>query len=100
MEKLANEETRTSGGNENENELLVNDIITMFEKLEPPVSTECRIYKVPLYLRKLNEEAYTPQVISIGPIHHDKKRFQTMDKHKVRYFNSNSNLYAPSIFKA
>ena len=41
MEKLASIKTRTSGGNENENELLVNDIITMFEKLEPSVSTEC-----------------------------------------------------------
>ena len=76
MEKLVSMKTRTSGGNENENELLVNDIITMFEKLEPPVSTECCIYKVPYYLHKLNEEAYTPQVISIGPIHHDKKDFK------------------------
>ena len=76
MEKLVSMKTRTSGGNENENELLVNDIITMFEKLEPPVSTECCIYKVPYYLHKLNEEAYTPQVISIGSIHHDKKDFK------------------------
>uniref|UniRef100_A0A2N9G5C5 Uncharacterized protein n=1 Tax=Fagus sylvatica TaxID=28930 RepID=A0A2N9G5C5_FAGSY len=88
MEKLANEETRTSGGNENKNDPLVIDIITMLEMSEPLVSTRCRIYKVPFYLRKLNEEAYTPQVISIGPIHHDKKRFQTMEKHKVRYFKS------------
>ena len=27
------------------------------------------IYRVPYHLRKLNEEAYTPQVISIGPFH-------------------------------
>uniref|UniRef100_A0A2N9HJ49 Uncharacterized protein n=1 Tax=Fagus sylvatica TaxID=28930 RepID=A0A2N9HJ49_FAGSY len=88
MEKLANEETRTSGGNENKNDPLVIDIITMLEMSEPPILTGCHIYKVPYYLRKLNEEAYTPQVISIGPIHHDKKRFQTMEKHKVRYFKS------------
>ena len=88
MEQLANEETRTSGGNENKNEQLVNRIITMCENLEPPESTVCRIYKVPYYLRKMNEEAYTPQVISIGPIHHGKERFQTMEKHKVRYFNN------------
>ena len=85
---FASKETRTSGGNENKNDRLVNDFIIMFEKLEPPVSIECRIYKVPYYLRKENKEAYTPQVISTGPIHHDKKRFQTMEKHKVRYFKS------------
>nr|POE70171.1 upf0481 protein [Quercus suber] len=51
-------------------------------------STECRIYKVPRHLRKWNEEAYTPHVISIGPIHHGNKRFQTMEKHKVRCFES------------
>ncbi|KAM4126176.1 hypothetical protein ACB094_01G368200 [Castanea mollissima] len=53
-----------------------------------PLSTGCRIYNVPYHLRKLNEEAYTPHVISIGPIHHDKTRFQTMEKHKARYFES------------
>uniref|UniRef100_A0A2N9FTE1 Uncharacterized protein n=1 Tax=Fagus sylvatica TaxID=28930 RepID=A0A2N9FTE1_FAGSY len=93
MEKLASKETRTSGGNENKNEQLVNHIITMFENLEPPVSTECCIYKVPYYLRKMNEGAYTPQVISIGPIHHNKERFQAMEKHKVRYFNNFKQQY-------
>ncbi|KAM3714899.1 hypothetical protein ACJW31_01G367900 [Castanea mollissima] len=53
-----------------------------------PLSTGCRIYNVPYHLRKLNEEAYTPHVISIGPIHHDKTRFQTIEKHKARYFES------------
>ena len=47
-------------------------------------STECRIYKVPYHLRKWNEEAYTPQVISIGPYHHSKKEFQPMEKHNER----------------
>ncbi|KAM4126191.1 hypothetical protein ACB094_01G369500 [Castanea mollissima] len=53
-----------------------------------PLSTGCRIYNVLYHLRKLNEEAYTPHVISIGPIHHDKTRFQTIEKHKARYFES------------
>ena len=48
--------------------------------------TQRRIYKVPFHLRKQNEEAYTPQVISIGPIHHNKEKFKTMEKHKERYF--------------
>ena len=56
--------------------------------IKPPLSTGCRIQKVPYHLRKLNEEAYTPHVISISPIHQDKKKFQTMEKHKARYFES------------
>ncbi|KAF5458874.1 hypothetical protein F2P56_022869 [Juglans regia] len=48
---------------------------------------ECCIYKVPYHLHKLNEEAYTPQVISIGPFHHGKKKFQILEKYKVRYLD-------------
>nr|XP_023912903.1 UPF0481 protein At3g47200-like [Quercus suber]POF09907.1 upf0481 protein [Quercus suber] len=55
----------------------------MLEFLAP---NECCIYKVPYHLRKWNEEAYTPHVISIGPYHHNKEKFQTMEKHKVTYF--------------
>uniref|UniRef100_A0A2N9HR53 Uncharacterized protein n=1 Tax=Fagus sylvatica TaxID=28930 RepID=A0A2N9HR53_FAGSY len=58
-----------------------------FGNLEPP-STECRINRVPYHLRNQNNEAYTPHVISIGPIHHDKKKFQTTEKYKARYFRS------------
>ncbi|KAL0013053.1 hypothetical protein SO802_000122 [Lithocarpus litseifolius] len=47
-----------------------------------------RIYKVPYHLRKWNEEAYTPRVISIGPIHHGNNKFQTMERYKVRCFQS------------
>nr|POE91134.1 upf0481 protein [Quercus suber] len=62
---------------------MINDIRAM---IKPPLPTGCRIYKVPYHLRKLNEDAYSPHVISIGPIHHDKKRYQTMEKHQARYF--------------
>ncbi|KAG6718439.1 hypothetical protein I3842_04G149700 [Carya illinoinensis] len=43
------------------------------------------IYKVPHHFRKLNVEAYTPQVISIGPFHHGNQNLQTLEKYKVRY---------------
>ncbi|KAG6718427.1 hypothetical protein I3842_04G148500, partial [Carya illinoinensis] len=46
---------------------------------------ECSIYKVPLHLRKLNKEAHTPQVISIGPFHHGNKKLQILEKYKLRY---------------
>ena len=34
---------------------------------------KCCIYKVPNKLREVREEAYTPKLISIGPVHHNKK---------------------------
>jgi hypothetical protein len=34
----------------------------------------------------LNEEAYTPHVISKGHFHHDVERLKTMESHKGRYF--------------
>ncbi|XP_018824202.2 UPF0481 protein At3g47200-like [Juglans regia] len=36
----------------------------------------------------MNEEAYTPQVISTGPFHHDNKNFQILEKYKVRYLEN------------
>ncbi|XP_031272556.1 UPF0481 protein At3g47200-like [Pistacia vera] len=51
--------------------------------LEP--GPECCIYRVPKRIRKVNEEAYTPQVISIGPFHYGKKELEDMEKQKGRY---------------
>ena len=56
------------------------------ENLGPnPLSEECCIYKVPQRLRVLNDKAYTPQVVSIGPFHRDKKELQEMEEHKRMY---------------
>lgn len=43
------------------------------------------IYRVPGALRKPNKAIYTPQEVSIGPIHHDKKNLQPMNTQKRRY---------------
>ena len=53
-------ESRTSSGNENQNEQLVIDISTMLKTKEILALDECRIYRVPYHLRKWNVEAYTP----------------------------------------
>ena len=74
------EESRTSSGNENQNEQSEIDIEAMLKVIEFFVLNECRIYRVPYHLRKWNVEAYTPQVISIGPYHHGKKRISTHGK--------------------
>ncbi|KAI9115335.1 hypothetical protein K1719_013654 [Acacia pycnantha] len=50
------------------------------------LSSECCIYRVPSTLRHLKEEAYTPQVVSIGPFHHGNKRLENMERHKQILF--------------
>ncbi|XP_075652309.1 UPF0481 protein At3g47200-like isoform X1 [Castanea sativa] len=67
---------------------VVNEIKKKTENLESPLSSDqCCIYRVPDYLRKSKEEHYTPQVISIGPFHHDvyNVKLKTMEQRKLRY---------------
>ncbi|KAJ7960613.1 hypothetical protein O6P43_021031 [Quillaja saponaria] len=66
--------------------LEVQEMLTMAES--SLVSTECCIYKVPSNIRRLNEEAYTPKVISIGPFHSGNERLQYMKRFKLKYFRS------------
>ncbi|KAJ4950565.1 hypothetical protein NE237_027397 [Protea cynaroides] len=46
------------------------------------------IYRVPEKLRKINEEAYTPQVASIGPFHHGKRKLRVTETDKLQYLRS------------
>ncbi|KAL5721409.1 hypothetical protein ACHQM5_005061 [Ranunculus cassubicifolius] len=50
-----------------------------------PIPSNCSIHRVPERLRKVNEDAYTPQLVSIGPFHHGKENLQAMEKHKLQY---------------
>ncbi|KAL7195100.1 hypothetical protein ACSBR1_035334 [Camellia fascicularis] len=43
------------------------------------------IYKVPNKLVKLKKEAYTPNIVSIGPFHHENKELLAFEEHKQRY---------------
>ena len=57
------------------------------------------IYKVPKQLRKINEEAYTPKLVSIGPFHHihpnddlkDTEKYKLdlkdMEEYKLKYLD-------------
>ncbi|ESR59291.1 DUF862 domain-containing protein [Citrus sinensis] len=49
------------------------------------LSEGCCIYRVPQETRCLNESDFTPQVISIGPLHHGKEELKEMEEHKRRY---------------
>ncbi|KAK7283071.1 hypothetical protein RIF29_12327 [Crotalaria pallida] len=58
----------------------------MLDSTGPPATSECCIYRVPFNIRKLNQDAYTPSVVSIGPFHHNHPRLQNMERHKLIYF--------------
>ncbi|XP_011037160.1 PREDICTED: UPF0481 protein At3g47200-like [Populus euphratica] len=48
--------------------------------------SECCIYKVPNLLRNVKPEAYTPQLISIGPLHHGDAKLEIMKREKLICF--------------
>ena len=81
---VSHKEAKTSSGNENHNKWLVDNIATQLER--PTTSTiDYHITRVPDHIRSVNPQAYTPKVISIGPIHHFNEKLKTMEKHKVAY---------------
>ena len=50
-----------------------------------PFSNTCSIYRVPKRLRDSKDHAYTPQIVSIGPIHHGKEELKEMEEQKKIY---------------
>ncbi|KAI3704648.1 hypothetical protein L1987_74875 [Smallanthus sonchifolius] len=69
-------------------------MITVREKLELAKKDDVAgtwgklcIYKVPQYLRDGEDKAYIPNIVSLGPYHHGKKRLRGMDRHKWRAFH-------------
>lgn len=69
-------------------------IINVHVNLEPhPVL--CCIYKVPGPLRNVKPEAYTPKVMSIGPLHYGRVRYGMGGMHKIRYKRKFDNRITP-----
>lgn len=64
--------------------------VSIDEKLSllSPSPSECCIFRVHDQLRRVNEKAYEPQIVAIGPYHHAKKGLQLMEEHKLRYLQS------------
>ncbi|KAI8003848.1 UPF0481 protein [Camellia lanceoleosa] len=50
-----------------------------------PSPSECCIFRVHKQLRGVNEKAYEPETIAIGPYHRSKHSLQMMEEHKLRY---------------
>ncbi|KAA8525386.1 hypothetical protein F0562_007196 [Nyssa sinensis] len=71
---------------ENQYNGLVNHIAGMLGGVKSTSSLEHCIFRVPIKVRKINEAAYTPRIVSIGPFHHGSERLQTMEAQKLCYF--------------
>uniref|UniRef100_A0A7C8ZPV6 Uncharacterized protein n=1 Tax=Opuntia streptacantha TaxID=393608 RepID=A0A7C8ZPV6_OPUST len=54
----------------------------------PLISSDCCIYRVPENLRKVNEDAYRPLLVSIGPFYHHDSTLAPMKQQKLRYLQS------------
>ncbi|KAL5717688.1 hypothetical protein ACHQM5_010661 [Ranunculus cassubicifolius] len=57
-------------------------------KILPVPSSQCCIFRIPQRLRILSEEAYIPNIVSIGPLHRDKECVKAMEEHKKWYLHS------------
>lgn len=70
---------------ENQYTPLANSMRKEFTTLSP-TSSSCCIYRVPERIRCVNEKLYTPQAVSIGPLHHGREGLSPiLDEHKQRY---------------
>ncbi|MED6140874.1 hypothetical protein PIB30_097646, partial [Stylosanthes scabra] len=71
--------------NPNPNNEVAMKIKAMLEEAQPRFAAECCIYRVPNEIRKHNEDAYTPRVVSIGPFHHGNEKLLNMEGQKRLY---------------
>nr|XP_023922327.1 UPF0481 protein At3g47200-like [Quercus suber] len=80
----SHKEANTSSGNENHNKRLADNIRAQLERVAySSILSSYRIIhinRVPYHIRSVNPGAYTPMVVSIGPIHHFNEKLQTMEK--------------------
>ncbi|XP_023874029.2 LOW QUALITY PROTEIN: UPF0481 protein At3g47200 [Quercus suber] len=83
----ASDQMEASKGVSLKEEEPANLVTSLREKLDSlsRLSSQSCIYRIPKRLRKWNNEAYTPHIVSIGPLHHGSTDLQAMEEHKLRY---------------
>ncbi|XP_020962395.1 UPF0481 protein At3g47200-like [Arachis ipaensis] len=70
---------------ENEDHVAI-EFEAMLEKAHPLFSNKSCCILVPHDIRQTNEDAYTPMVVSVGPLHHRNPRVLSMESHKQVYY--------------
>lgn len=68
----------------NNTQLASKSLNAKLSQLASPQS-ESTIYRVHRQLRNVNPKAYEPEMIAIGPYHHDNELLKMMEGHKLRY---------------
>lgn len=86
-ENTATEQTERRQDDGDADSLLTASITEELSSL-PPLPSQCCIYRVPDTLRRVNEEAFAPRILSIGPLHHGKESLRQMEGHKWQYLKS------------
>ncbi|BFG39711.1 hypothetical protein CerSpe_259850 [Prunus speciosa] len=67
-------------------ELVVSSIQGRIQQRPPLPACSC-IFRIPNVLRRHNEKAFVPHLISIGPFHHREKDLQVMEEIKLWYLH-------------
>nr|XP_024922282.2 UPF0481 protein At3g47200-like isoform X1 [Ziziphus jujuba var. spinosa] len=85
---------------------IVEHSISMDElKIEPQISKRWSILRVPSHVREVDEKAYNPKIVSIGPLHHHSinPALQAMEAQKMRFLKrllEQNNLSKSDVEKA
>jgi hypothetical protein len=92
--KNTKEQIMAKTSSSNQTSITIRDIVTEVTssirgKLcqKSPIPSKCSIFRVPDRLRKHNEKAFEPELVSIGPFHHGKEKLQAMEKIKLWYLH-------------
>jgi len=92
--KNTREQIMAKTSSSNQTSITIRDIVTEVTssiqgKLcqKSPIPSKCSIFRVPDRLRKHNEKAFEPELVSIGPFHHGKEKLQAMEKIKLWYLH-------------
>ncbi|XP_047976198.1 uncharacterized protein LOC125218555 isoform X2 [Salvia hispanica] len=80
-------------------EILVTSFDQKLDKLsgDPSYSYAACIYNVSDKLRAANEGAYTPRLVSIGPLHHDRVQLHGMESYKLKFMNNFLSRFAVDL---
>ncbi|KAF8399921.1 hypothetical protein HHK36_015791 [Tetracentron sinense] len=96
MTEIESEDTLiiTQNKKEKDTSIAIKDLEALTEQVassipkESPLPWKCTIFRVPLVLRRHDENAYVPYIVSIGAIHHGKESLKDMESNKRWYLGA------------